>query len=148
MTDAEETTLGVIFQIHHSTSAFAIPIRHVAWIEHVKGKVISFPHDPNHGVYSVHGKNICAICLSQLLGFEKSTSCTFPTQNLIILANQQTGFLVEAVLGVETLHPYKNASPLTPQLVFGMYCREGSDDIILGLNVPKVLSLAASPAKI
>ena len=84
MTNTGEPILGVIFQVHHSSNVFAIPIRHVARIEPIEGKVISLPRFPNHGVYRVHGKNISTICLSWLLGFEKSTSCALSNQNLMI----------------------------------------------------------------
>ncbi len=38
MTNTEEPILGVMFQVHHSSNVFAIPIQHEARIEPIKGR--------------------------------------------------------------------------------------------------------------
>lgn len=148
MKGGEGSICSVLFRIHHSASLFAVPVQYAAWIEPVVGKVMFLPHSPDRGVYRAHGKPISVIYLSQLFGFEQSPGSVPSKQNLIFIAERQIGFLVEAVLSVEAIYPHKKTSPFTTRLVCGVYHRDGSEDIILGLDVPGILSLDTIPTRI
>lgn len=144
MRDVRKPVRYVLFRIHQSSNTFAIPVQYVERIEPIAGKVIFIPRSPNHGVYRARGKNISIIQLAQLLGLEKGANRNFSQQNLIFIADRPIGLLVETVLGVETLYPHNEASLLTARLVRGAYYRGGNNDIILGLDVPEILSLASA----
>ena len=98
---------------------------------------------PDHiiGVYPLHGKNISIVDLGCLLGFQRTTSSESSSQCLLMIENTGIGFLVEAVLGVETLCSYQSLDPLSRQFIQCVYSCDNRDELVLGLDVPRLLSI-------
>lgn len=98
---------------------------------------------PGHvvGVYPFHGKNISVVDLGCLLGFERAPGRESPYQNLLIIESTEIGFLVGAILGVETLCSRQDPGPLSAKLVQSVYSCHSRDELVLELDVPRLLSI-------
>lgn len=148
MNDVGEGVPSLLFQLHRSSSIFAIPIQYVTWVEALEERAIPIPQSPDYvaGVYQLHGKSIGIIDLGQLLGFERLPACPSSKQCLIILANTQAGFLVDKILGVEVLRSHRSAGPLSTQLTHSVYFCTRVEGVILELDVPRLLARADAQA--
>ena len=100
----------------------------------------AFPRSHDRSV-SVTWKNISIVDLGCLLGFERTTSSESSSQCLLMIENTGIGFLVEAVLGVETLCSYQRPDPLSRQFIQCVYSCDSRDELVLGLDVPHLLSI-------
>ena len=82
---------------------------------------------PGHivGVYPFHGKNISVVDLGRLLGFGRTADGVPLGRSLIVIENTEIGFLVDAVLGVETLH----SIPMPKEVHFHMLRKTRAMDL-------------------
>ncbi len=96
---------------------------------------------PDHiiGVYPTHGKNINIVDLGCLLGLERTSDSKSSSHSLLIIENTAIGLLVESVLGVEILHSRQSPGLLSTQLIQSVYSRGNRDELVLELDVPRLL---------
>ena len=143
MYEGEENQRSVLFRIYKDGDLYSIPIQCITWVEPLVRRPATVARSPDHmiGVYPSHGKNISIVDLGCLLGFERTTSSESSSQCLLMIENTGIGFLVEAVLGVETLCSYQRPGPLSRQFIQCVYSCDSRDELVLGLDVPRLLSI-------
>lgn len=143
MYEEEKGQRSVLFRIYKNGNIFSIPVQYVTSIEPFVGKTTTIVHAPDHvvGLYPLHGKNISIIDLGHLLGLEHTSSIKSFVRSLLIIENTKIGFLVETVLGVETLHSRQSSVPLSRQFIQSVYSCDEKDDLILELDIPRLLSI-------
>lgn len=143
MYEGEENQRSVLFRIYKDGDLYSIPIQCITWVEPLVRRPTTVARSPDHmiGVYPSHGKNISIVDLGCLLGFERTTSSESSSQCLLMIENTGIGFLVEAVLGVETLCSYQRPDPLSRQFIQCVYSCDNRDELVLGLDVPRLLSI-------
>ena len=142
MYEEGEGQRSVLFRINKNGDLYSIPIQCVTWIEPLVGRPTTMAHSPDHmiGVYTLHGKNISIVDLGCLLGFERIANSESSSQCLLIIENTRIGFLFETVLGVETLCAHQRPDPLSRQFIQSVYSCDSRDELVLGLDVPRLLS--------
>ena len=133
----------MLFRIYKDGDLYSIPIQCITRVEPLVGRPTAVARSPNHmiGVYPLHGKNIGIVDLGCLLGFERTTNSESSGRCLLMIENTGIGFLVEAVLGVETLRSYQRPDPLSKQFIQCVYSCDSRDELVLGLDVPRLLSI-------
>lgn len=143
MTEAGENRYSVLFRVYQGGGLYSIPIQCVAWVEPFTKKTTAMMRSPGHivGVYPFHGKNISVVDLGRLLGLERTTDGVSLGRSLLVIENTEIGFAVDAVLGVETLHSRQSSGPLSKQLVQSVYSCDGRDELVLELDVSRLLSI-------
>ena len=143
MTEAGENRYSVLFRVYQGGGLYSIPIQCVAWVEPFTKKTTAMMRSPGHivGVYPFHGKNISVVDLGRLLGLERTTDGVSLGRSLLVIENTEIGFAVDAVLGVETLHSPQSSGPLSKQLVQSVYSCDGRDELVLELDVSRLLSI-------
>lgn len=143
MNEEGENRYSILFRVHQDGDLYSIPIKYVTRIEPLAGKTTVVMRSPNHivGVYPFHGKNIGIVDLGCLLGLERTSDSMSLGRSLLVIENTEIGFLVGAVLGVETLHSRQSSGPLSKQLVQSVYSCDGRDELVLELDVPSLLSI-------
>ena len=139
----ENASAACFFASTKDGDLYSIPIQCITWVEPLVRKPTTVTHSPDHiiGVYPLHGKNISIVDLGCLLGFERTPSSESSSQCLLMIENTGIGFLVEAVLGVETLCSYQSPDPLSRQFIQCVYSYDGQDELALGLDVPRLQSI-------
>ncbi len=140
----DESVSCVLFRLRYNSDIFAIPIQYVTWIEALEGKIVPIPQSPGHavGVCQLHGKSVSVIDLGGLLGFRPEFASVASKQHLILLANTQTGFLVDTILGIEMLQSRQDAGNLSSPFAHSVYSCAQLDGMILELDVPSILAHA------
>ncbi len=115
MYEEGERQRNVLFRIYKDGDLYSIPIPCITRVEPLVRRPTTVARSPDHiiGVYPLHGKNISIVDLGCLLGFERTTSSESSSQCLLMIENTRIGFLVEALLGVETLYSYQRPDPLS-----------------------------------
>jgi chemotaxis signal transduction protein len=143
MYEEGERQRSVLFRIYKDGDLYSIPIQCITRVEPLVGRPTAVARSPNHmiGVYLLHGKNIGIVDLRCLLGFERTTNSELSSRCLLMIENTGIGFLVEAVLGVETLRSYQRPDPLSKQFIQCVYSCDSRDELVLGLDVPRLLSI-------
>lgn len=86
-------------------------------------------------------KNISIVDLGCLLGLERTSDSKSSSHSLLIIENTEIGFLVESVVGVEPLRLCQNSDPLSKLLIQNVYLCNNRDELVLGLDVPRLLSI-------
>lgn len=136
---------SVLFRVKKEGDIYSIPVQYVAQVESLKGKIAAIHRSPDYivGVYPLAGKNISIIDLRCLLGLEHVTDHDTPGQSVLVVKNSGTevGFMVETILGVETLHSRQSSGLLFKKFIQNVYLCDHWDGLILELNVPHLLSL-------
>lgn len=143
MTEEGENQYSVLFRVYQGGGLYSIPIQCVAWVEPFTKRPAAMMRSPGHivGVYPFHGKNISVVDLGRLLGFGRTADGVPLGRSLLVIENTEIGFLVDAVLGVETLHSPQSSGPLSKQLVQSVYSCDGRDELVLELDVSRLLSI-------
>ena len=143
MYEEGERQRSVLFRIYKDGDLYSIPIQCITRVEPLVGRPTAVARSPNHmiGVYPLHGKNIGIVDLGCLLGFERTTNSESSGRCLLMIENTGIGFLVEAVLGVETLCSYQSPDPLSRQFIQCVYSCDSRDELALGMDVPHLLSI-------
>ena len=143
MYEGEENQCSVLFRIYEGGDLYSIPIQWVTWVEPLEGKPTAVLRSPDHivGVYPINGKNISIVDLGCLLGLERTLDSKSANHSLLIIENTEVGFLVESVLGVETLHSRQSPDLLSKQIIQSVYSCDSRDELVLGLDVPRLLSI-------
>ena len=143
MYEEGERQRSVLFRIYKDGDLYSIPIQCITWVEPLVRKPTTVTHSPDHiiGVYPLHGKNISIVDLGCLLGLERTSDSKSSSHSLLIIENTEIGFLVESVLGVETLRLCQNSDPLSKPLIQNVYLWNDRDELVLGLDVPRLLSI-------
>lgn len=143
MYEEGERQRSVLFRIYKDGDLYSIPIQCITRVEPLVGRPTAVARSPNHmiGVYPLHGKNIGIVDLRCLLGFERTTNSESSGRCLLMIENTGIGFLVEAVLGVETLCSYQRPDPLSKQFIRCVNSCDSRDELVLGLDVPRLLSI-------
>jgi len=138
-----ERQRNVLFRIYKGSDLYSIPIQYVTWVEPLVGKTTEVLRSPDHmiGVYPIHGKNISIVDLGCLLGLERTSDSKSSSHSLLIIENTEIGFLVESVVGVEPLRLCQNSDPLSKLLIQNVYLCNNRDELVLGLDVPRLLSI-------
>ena len=113
MYEGDENQCSVLFRIHKDGDLYSIPIQYVTWVEPLVRRPTTVVRSPDHmiGVYPLHGKNISIVNLGYLLGLEHTSDSKSANHSLLIIENTEIGFLVESVLGVETLRSRQSPDP-------------------------------------
>lgn len=143
MYEEGECQRNVLFRIYKDGGLYSIPIQCITRVGPLVGRPTAVARSPDHiiGVYPLHGKSISIVDLGCLLGFERTPSSESSSQCLLMIENTRLGFLVEAVLGVETLCSYQRPGPLSRQFIQCVYSCDNRDELVLGLDVPRLLSI-------
>ena len=143
MYEGDENQCSVLFRIYKDGDLYSIPIQCITWVEPLVRKPTTVTHSPDHiiGVYPLHGKNISIVDLGCLLGLERTSDSKSSSHSLLIIENTEIGFLVESVLGVETLRSRQSPDPLSKQVIQSVYSCDDRDELVLGLDVPHLLSI-------
>ena len=143
MYEGDENQCSVLFRIHKDGDLYSIPIQYVTWVEPLVRRPTTVVRFPDHmiGVYPLHGKNISIVNLGYLLGLEHTSDSKSANHSLLIIENTEIGFLVESVLGVETLRSRQSPDPLSKQVIQSVYSCDDRDELVLGLDVPHLLSI-------
>ncbi len=147
MNDEGENKQSILFRIYHSTNVYSVPVHHILRIESLAGKISPMPRSPDYfvGAYRLHEKSIGIVNLRRLLGLEEAESCESKGRSLLVIADAQVGFLVEAVLSVETLHSRQSVGPFSGRFVHNVYFHGNQNDMILELDIPELLSFCQYP---
>lgn len=134
---------SVLFRINHGSDIYSIPVQYVTRVESLARQVTSIPHAPEHivGVYRLQEKNINIVDLGCLLSLEHAPNNGHSKQSLLIIVNSRIGFWVENVLGIETLCLRQDPGSLSSQLVQSVYLCDDRNELILELDVPRLLSI-------
>lgn len=138
-----ERQRNVLFRIYKGSDLYSIPIQYVTWVEPLVGRPTTLARSPDYmiGVYPLHGKSISIVDLGCLLGLERTSDSKSSSHSLLIIENTEIGFLVESVLGVKTLRLCQNSDPLSKPLIQNVYLYNDRDELVLGLDVPRLLSI-------
>ena len=73
---------------------------------------------------------------------DRSVSVTWEKyQHSRFIENTEIGFLVESVLGVEPLLLCQNSAPLAKPLIQNVYLCNDRDELVLGLDASRLLSI-------
>ncbi len=143
MYEEGERQFNVLFRIYKDGDLYSMPIQCITWVEPLVGRPTTVACSSNHmiGVHPLHGENISIAYWGCLLGFERTANSESSSQCLLMIENTGIGFLVEAVLGVETLCSHQRPNPLSRQFIQCVYSYDGQDELVLGLDVPRLLSI-------
>ena len=139
----DELADSLLFRVYQGGDLYSIPLQYVTWVEPLAGKPAAVLRSPDYiiGVYPIHGRNIRIVDMGRLLGLERTSDGRPAHHSLLIIENTEIGFLVESVLGVETLHSRQNSGSFAKQLIQSVYSCDGRDELVLELDMPRLLSL-------
>ncbi len=143
MYEEGELQRSILFRVYQGGDLYSIPVQYVTWVEPLTGKttaVLCFP-DYIIGVYPIHRKNISIVDIGRLLGLERTSDSRPANHSLLILENTGIGFLVESVLVVETLHSRQDSGSFAKQLIQSVYSCDDRDELVLELDMPRLLSI-------
>lgn len=145
MYEEGEIQHSVLFRVYKGGGLYSIPVQYVQRVEYLAGKTTAVLRSPDHiiGVHPIHGKNINIVDLGCLLGLERTSDSKSSSYSLLIIENTAIGFLVESVLGVEIPHSRKSPGPLSKQLIQSVYSCGDRDELVLELDVPRLLSICS-----
>lgn len=134
---------SILFCIRKGGNIYSIPIQNVTRVEHLTGKIATVSRSKNYivGVCRLCGRNINIVDLGRLLDTEPTSDSKSSTQILLVMANADVGFLVESVLGIETLCSRQSPGALSNQLVKNVYLCDEHKELILELDVPRLLAI-------
>lgn len=134
---------SILFHVSKGDNIYSIPIQNVTRVEHLMGKISTVSRSENYivGVCRLCGRNINIVDLGRLLDAEHTSDSKSSTQILLVMANADVGFLVESVLGIETLCSRQSPGALSNQLVKNVYLCDEHKELILELDVPRLLAI-------